>query len=78
MNAVFQLGILVTLPACTGPLSTLDPSGPASASIATLWWVMLTGSVILFLLVMTLFVLVIRRPGWGSSVSPERWLILGR
>ena len=55
----------------------LDPSGPAGASIATLWWVMLAGSAVLFALVMTLFVLVIRRPGWGSGVSPERWLVLG-
>ena len=31
------------LAGCTGPLSTLDPSGPAAASIATLWWVMLAG-----------------------------------
>jgi cytochrome c oxidase subunit II len=77
LRLAFQLGIAATLPACTGPLSTLDPSGPAGASIATLWWVMLAGSAILFLLVMTLFVLVIRRPGWGSSVSPERWLVLG-
>jgi cytochrome c oxidase subunit 2 len=73
----FQLGILAALPGCTGPLSTLDPSGPAGASIATLWWVMLGGAGVLFALVMTLFVLVIRRPGWGSSVSPERWVVLG-
>jgi cytochrome c oxidase subunit II len=69
--------MLVTLPACAGPLSTLDPSGPAGASIATLWWVMLAGSSILFALVMTLFLLVIRRPGWGAGVSPGRWLVLG-
>jgi len=69
--------MLAILPACTGPLSTLDPSGPAGASIATLWWVMLAGSSILFALVMTLFLLVIRRPGWGAGVSPGRWLVLG-
>ena len=38
---------------------------------------MLAGSSILFALVMTLFVLVIRHPGWGSGVSPERWVVLG-
>jgi cytochrome c oxidase subunit 2 len=32
---------------CTGPLSTLDPSGPSAASIATLWWVMLAGAIVL-------------------------------
>ena len=42
-----------------------------------MWWVMLAGATVLFLLVMTLFVLVIRRPGWGSSVSPMRWIVLG-
>ncbi len=38
---------------------------------------MLAGSSILFVLVMTLFLLVIQRPGWGTSVSPGRWLVLG-
>lgn len=42
-----------------------------------MWWVMLAGALVLFALVMGLFVLVIRRPGWGSSVSPARWIILG-
>jgi cytochrome c oxidase subunit 2 len=38
---------------------------------------MLAGSAVLFALVMTLFLLAIRRPGWGASVSPGRWLVLG-
>ena len=36
------------LAGCTGPLSTLDPSGPAAAAIAKLWWVMLAGSIVLY------------------------------
>ncbi|MET4260447.1 cytochrome c oxidase subunit 2 [Bradyrhizobium sp. S3.12.5] len=77
MRLSVQLGMLPTLSGCTGSLSTLDPSGPAGASIATLWWVMLTGASVLFALVMTLFLLVIWRPGWGAGVSPGRWLVLG-
>ena len=67
----------MALAGCTGPLSTLDPAGPAAASIATLWWVMLAGSAALFALVIVVFALVIWRPGWGSGVSPARWIVLG-
>ncbi len=77
LRVAVQVGTLGILPGCNAPLSTLDPSGPAGASIATLWWVMLVGAAVLFALVMTLFALVIRRPGWGSSVSPGRWIVLG-
>ena len=42
-----------------------------------MWWVMLAGAAALFALVMILFTLVIRRPGWGSGVSPSRWIVLG-
>jgi len=38
---------------------------------------MLAGAGALFALVMVLFLLVIRRPGWGSNVSPARWIVLG-
>lgn len=65
------------LAGCTGPLSTLDPAGPAAASTALLWWVMLAGSAALFALVMVIFALVIWRPGWGSGVSPARWIVFG-
>jgi cytochrome c oxidase subunit 2 len=77
LRAAVQSGLATTLSGCSGPLSTLDPSGPAAASIATLWWVMLAGSAALFALVMILFALVIRRPGWGSGVAPMRWIVLG-
>ena len=72
-----QAGGLAALSGCAGPLSTLAPSGPSGASIATLWWVMLAGAALLFLLVIGLFVLVVRRPGFGSGLSPARWVALG-
>ena len=68
---------MTLLSGCGGPLSTLDPSGPAAASIATLWWVMLAGAAALFAFVMVIFAMVYRRPGWGSGVSPARWIVLG-
>ena len=50
-----MLGVAAALSGCAGPLSTLTPGGPAGASIATMWWVMLGGATVLFLLVMGLF-----------------------
>jgi cytochrome c oxidase subunit 2 len=38
---------------------------------------MLAGSAAIFIGVMALFVQVVRRPGWGSGVSPARWIVLG-
>ena len=80
MRALAQgatVALVATAGGCSGSLSTLSPSGPAAGSIATLWWVMLAGACVLFALVMGLFVLVIKRPSWGSSVSPARWIVLG-
>jgi len=77
LRAAAQLAGAAALAGCTGPLSTLDPSGPAAASIATLWWVMLVGAAVLFALVMGLFALAYLRPGFGTSVPPQRWVLLG-
>ena len=68
---------MALLAGCTGQLSTLDPSGPAAASIARLWWVMLAGAMALFALVMVLFAMAWLRPGYGSLVAPQRWVVLG-
>jgi cytochrome c oxidase subunit 2 len=77
LRLAIQLGLPTALAGCSGPLSTLDPSGPAAAGIALLWWVMLAGAAALFALVVVIFVMVIRRPGWGSGVAPAHWIVLG-
>jgi cytochrome c oxidase subunit II len=38
---------------------------------------MLAGAAALFALVVVIFALVVRRPGWGSAASPAGWLVLG-
>jgi len=38
---------------------------------------MLAGSVALFVLVVGLFALAFLRPGWGTSVSAQRWVLAG-
>lgn len=62
---------------CGGPFSTLDPAGPAAASVARLWWVMLGGSALLFLLVMVLLLLAFLRPGIASGTGERLWLFWG-
>jgi cytochrome c oxidase subunit 2 len=72
---VFSSPLLLT--GCTGDLSALDPAGPFAGAIANLWWLMLAGSALIFLLVLALFLLVVFRPGTGRRVSPSRWIWLG-
>jgi heme/copper-type cytochrome/quinol oxidase subunit 2 len=62
--------------ACTGPLSALDPAGPAAAAIGSLWWVMLAGATAILTLVVALLALpFIRRT--GAEVSARRWIVGG-
>ena len=77
LRILVYLGGPLALAGCTGPQSTLDPAGPAAASIATLWWAMLTGAAVLFVLVMTLLAVAIWRPGWGQRLSAARWIVVG-
>lgn len=58
-------------------MSTLDPAGPAAAGIATLWWVMFWGSLILFALIMVLLALSFLRPAAISAIKPIHWIIGG-
>lgn len=69
-------GILL-LASCSGDLSALDPAGPSAGSIAHLWWVMLAGSILLFLLVVGLFLATVFVPRFGRSISPRNWIIGG-
>jgi cytochrome c oxidase subunit 2 len=58
-------------------LSSLDPAGPAAGNIATLWWVMFWGALLLFALVMGLLALALLRPATIASVKPGHWIIGG-
>lgn len=63
------------LAGCTGPLSALDPAGPAAGAIARLWWVMLAGAALIAALVFGCLVMAFlrRQPARGS----ERLWVLG-
>lgn len=65
------------VPACSGPLSTLDPAGPAASSIAELWWVMLIGAVILFVLVIGLLALAFLPARVAADIPTSIWLVGG-
>lgn len=67
---------LQLLAGCQDQLSTLHPAGPAAATIAEIWWIMLAGSVAILALVMGLLTAaLLRRP--DSPDEPEKaglWL----
>lgn len=67
----------LVLAGCTGELSTLDPAGPRAQNLATLWWVMFAGSMVLFALVMGLLALTYVRPAWITRLSARQWIIGG-
>lgn len=78
--AIPAFGVVATallLAGCGGPLSTLEPAGPAASSIALLWWIMLAGSVVLFAIVVGLFALALLRPAWLAGISARNWIIHG-
>lgn len=54
----------------------MDPAGPAARAIATLWWVMFAGAVLIFALVMVLLALAFRnRVPAGNEARYERlWI----
>lgn len=65
------------LAGCAGPFSTLDPAGPAAASIARLWWIMLAGSMVLTALVMGLVGIAFLRSRPLRSTPHAAWLAGG-
>lgn len=75
-----SLAALVTAAAiagCAGPQSTLDPAGRAAESIASLFWWMVAGAAVTWLLVVGLVVYYqVIRPG-EHDVRRTRFLIIG-
>ena len=53
--------LAASLGGCRGVQSALDPAGPAAESIALIWWIMVVGAVAVWLLVVVLLWLALRR-----------------
>lgn len=66
------MGLLPLVSACAGPLSTIDPAGPAAARVADLWWWMLGGSFILSALVFVLLLIALNRRGVADHAGSPR------
>ena len=62
---------------CSGPLSALDPAGPAAAAIAGLWWLMFWGAAVVWLLVVVMLLLGMRRRRHLSEAAGRRMIIAG-
>ncbi|ROP90595.1 cytochrome c oxidase subunit 2 [Stella humosa] len=58
---------------CGGPLSALDPAGPAAAATAQLWWWMLGGATLILVGVMALLAYALA----GGGRSPSTAALLG-
>ncbi|NYS25531.1 cytochrome c oxidase subunit II [Rhodobacteraceae bacterium 2376] len=57
---------------CSGPLSTLEPGGPAAADIAWLWWGMLAGAAVITVFMVGLVLLALGAP---RPVREGRWTL---
>lgn len=75
MGALVGAGL--ALAACTGPLSALQPEGPAARGIGTLWWVMLFAGTAIFLAVAAVLMLAFVRPAWLRRFGETRLILWG-
>lgn len=76
--------LLLSLSACSGPYSALDPKGPAAAEVAWLWWGMFGFASLVMLVVVLLWHYAIKRspavsPSQDAAAEPStsRWIIWG-
>lgn len=65
------------LSACAGPLSALQPEGPAARGIGTLWWIMLFAGTAIFLAVAAVLALAFVRPAWLRRFGETRLILWG-
>ena len=69
---------LIALTACSGPQSALDPAGAGAARIAGLFWIMLGGAALIWILVIGLAVYAARsRPGRDAERTASALLLWG-
>lgn len=75
--AAAALLILGGLLGCEGVQSALDSAGPSAREIATLWWWMATGAVVIFLLVLLSLLRGLRGAALRPLRRPMRLVVLG-
>lgn len=68
---------ILVLAGCEERLSAVHPAGPAADAIATLWWVLFVGSVLIFALTMALLAAAFLRPRPGAFEGRAGQLWLG-
>jgi cytochrome c oxidase subunit II len=72
-----SLCILLILAACEGPQSALDTAGSAAREIASLWWLLASGAVVIFLIVIGCAVYATRVAPRAHPDFAGTWFILG-
>ena len=67
----------LALAACAGPLSALEPEGPSARGAATLWWIMLGASGVIFLWMCVVLTLALARPAPLRALGTGRTILWG-
>ena len=62
---------------CSGDLSALDPAGPSAQAIATLWWIMLAASALIFAATSVALAFAWARPQVFGSNAPKTLVLWG-
>ncbi|WP_101927322.1 MULTISPECIES: cytochrome c oxidase subunit II [Luteimonas] len=76
--ALAVAGLSLLLAGCGGPQSALNPAGPAAAAIAQGWWLMTAVFTAVWVLVLALLWLALRRRDEDSALrQPRRLIIIG-
>lgn len=74
-RAATSVAAVPGLAGCRGIQSALQPHGPAAQAIADTWWLMFWSAIAIFLLVMVLLTLALRRGRQQPLRRPE-WLVI--
>ena len=72
-----MLAMLAMLAGCDGQQSALNPAGVGAQSIATLFWWMAGGALVIWLVVMGIAVYATHTHPEAHSIRRSRWLIIG-
>src|SRR5690606_13301675 len=78
LRAFAAAAAIPALAGCAGPRSMLDPAGPSAQAIATIWWVMFWGAVVVWTLVVAfLLIALLRGENTRELARPQRLIVGG-